>query len=82
LTLDEWIRIAAAELGVEPLGPQEQRLVLDMARDVAHNMLRPGAPLCAYLIGLAVGRGASLTDAARAVSAAAHRHARPAEAGP
>ena len=32
--------------------------LLDMARDVAHGVLRPAAPLTAYLLGVAVGRGA------------------------
>jgi len=33
--------------------------VLDLARDVAHAVARPAAPLSAYLLGVAVGRGAS-----------------------
>jgi hypothetical protein len=77
VTLDEWAELAAAELGVEPPDAQALRLVLDVAREVAHNALRPGAPLSTYLLGVAVGRGASLADAARAVTAAAHRHGPP-----
>jgi hypothetical protein len=38
--------------------------VLDLARDVAHNVARPGAPLTAYLLGVAVGRGANPAEAA------------------
>jgi hypothetical protein len=75
--LDEWAELAAAELGVEQPDADAQRLVLDVARDVAHNVLRPGAPLSTYLLGVAVGRGASLADAARAVTAVARRHGPP-----
>lgn len=50
-------------------GAAEQRLVLDLARDVAHGVLRPAAPLTAYLVGLAVGRGTPPVDATARVSA-------------
>lgn len=61
--LDEWIKAASVELG---LGPDDvpRESVLDVARDVAHNVVRPGAPVSAYLMGLAVGRGADPADAA------------------
>jgi hypothetical protein len=74
VTLDEWVTVAAGELGLDPLTAEEQRQVLDVAREVAHNTLRPGAPVSTYLIGLAVGRGATLSEAAEAMTAAAHRH--------
>jgi hypothetical protein len=62
---------------VEAPDAATQRMVLDFAREVAHNTLRPGAPLSTYLLGIAVGRGASLADAARSVTEAAHRHGPP-----
>ena len=77
MTLQEWAELAAGELGVEPPDAATQRLVLNVAREVAHHTLRPGAPLSTYLIGIAVGRGATLEEAARAVTAAAHRHGPP-----
>jgi hypothetical protein len=43
--------------------------VLDVARDVAHGVLRPAAPVSAYLLGLAVGRGADPGAAAAALTA-------------
>ena len=43
--------------------------VLDLARDVAHGVARPAAPLTAYLFGLAVGRGLPSADAAAAITA-------------
>ncbi|MEV8506678.1 DUF6457 domain-containing protein [Actinoplanes sp. NPDC051475] len=65
--LDEWIKAASVELG---LGPDDvpRESVLDVARDVAHNVVRPGAPVSAYLMGLAVGRGADPADAAARLS--------------
>jgi hypothetical protein len=45
--------------------------VLDLTRDVAHGVARPAAPLTAYLVGMAVGRGLPLPDAASRISALA-----------
>ncbi|GAA4227060.1 hypothetical protein GCM10022254_13800 [Actinomadura meridiana] len=61
--LEDWINAACLELGLER-GDIDQGLVLDLARDVAHGVARPGAPLTAYLLGLAVGRGVPARDAA------------------
>ncbi|GAA0428191.1 hypothetical protein Aca07nite_34450 [Actinoplanes capillaceus] len=74
--LDEWVAEVAAELG---LGDVEvpTKAVLDVARDVAHNVLRPGAPVSAYLLGLAVAAGADPADAAQRISALALRRAAP-----
>ena len=68
--LDAWVAAACAELG---LGPQDVsvKAVLDVARDVAHQVTRPGAPVSAYLMGLAVGRGADPSDVAERLSALA-----------
>jgi Domain of unknown function (DUF6457) len=68
--LEEWIKAASAELGLSP-ADVEHNLVLDVARDVAHNVVRPGAPVTAYLLGLAVGRGADPATAAARLSALA-----------
>jgi hypothetical protein len=43
--------------------------VLDLARDVAHGVLRPAAPLSTYLLGLAVGRGADPKAVAETIGA-------------
>ncbi|MFI0408508.1 DUF6457 domain-containing protein [Actinomadura sp. 3N508] len=61
--LEDWIDAACRELGLERC-EIDQGLVLDLARDVAHGVARPGAPVTAYLLGLAVGRGAPARDAA------------------
>ncbi|MFT3833270.1 MAG: DUF6457 domain-containing protein [Micropruina sp.] len=65
----EWLRRVADELGVEPeavLDHEED--LLDMVSAVAHGPSRPGAPLSAFLIGVAVGRGAAASEAAGRVS--------------
>jgi Domain of unknown function (DUF6457) len=68
--LDRWVAAASAELGLNPAEVQP-KAVLDVARDVAHQVLRPGAPVTAYLMGIAVGRGADPADAAARISALA-----------
>lgn len=62
--LDAWTASACKALGLDP-AVVDRSIVLDLSRDVAHHVLRPGAPLTAYLLGVAVGRGA---DAAAAAS--------------
>jgi len=66
--LDEWLAAAAAELGLEP-GRIDIGVVLDVARDVAHGVARPAAPLSTYLLGLAVGRAEARTAGAEADAA-------------
>jgi Domain of unknown function (DUF6457) len=64
-TLEEWTAAVRAglELGPDPLGTADSKTVLDLARDVAHAVDRPAAPLTAYLLGVAVGRGLTLPAA-------------------
>jgi hypothetical protein len=69
-TLEEWMAAVCADLGLEPAAT-DTRAVLDLARDVAHGVARPAAPLTAYLVGVAVGRGLRLPDAAARVQALA-----------
>jgi molybdopterin-guanine dinucleotide biosynthesis protein A len=61
--LDDWLQAVCDELRLEP-GDVHRDLILDVARDVAHGVARPAAPLTAYLLGLAVGRGVPVSDAA------------------
>lgn len=65
--LEDWLSVACLELGVDR-DELDRDLVLDLARDVAHNVARPGAPLTAYLLGLAVGRGTAPHAAAARLS--------------
>ena len=71
-TLDRWTQAACAELNLAP-AQVSARVVLDLARDVAHQVDRPAAPLTAYLLGVAVGRGLTLAEAADRVRALAAR---------
>jgi Domain of unknown function (DUF6457) len=57
MTLDEWVATVSAELGLEPI---EVSAVLDLARDVAHGVARPAAPLTCLLIGLAADNAEDL----------------------
>jgi hypothetical protein len=65
--LEEWLDVVCLELGLDR-AQVDRDLVLDLARDVAHGVARPGAPLTAYLLGLAVGRGADPRAAAGRLS--------------
>jgi hypothetical protein len=62
-TLDDWTDALCAELGLEH-DEAMQKTVLNLARVAAHLVDRPAAPLTAYFLGLAVGRGQSLDEAA------------------
>lgn len=55
-TLDDWTAAACAELGLDP-GQVDIRQILDLAKVAAHQVDRPAAPVTAYLVGLAAGRG-------------------------
>jgi hypothetical protein len=50
-----WIDDFAAQLDVDPLSPEERRLLLDLAREVAHRTERVNAPLASYLVGRYMG---------------------------
>ncbi|MCW2658546.1 MAG: hypothetical protein JWR06_2739 [Jatrophihabitans sp.] len=52
--LDDWITELAAALGVDPAA-LDRNLLLDVARDAAHTVARPAAPLTTFLVGLAAG---------------------------
>ena len=64
--LDEWLGAVCAEFGLDPGVPAA--VLLDVARDVAHGVERPAAPLTTFLLGRAVEAGASLDDAAARIS--------------
>ncbi|MEH1017413.1 DUF6457 domain-containing protein [Micromonospora sp. CPCC 206060] len=56
--LDHWLATTATALGLEAMSPDQRRTLLDLVRTVAHGVCRPAGPLAAFLIGMAVGRGA------------------------
>ena len=55
----------AAALNVPALSSDEEALLLDAAREVAHGSQRRYAPLSSYLIGVAVGQAGGGDDALR-----------------
>ncbi len=80
--LDAWVAELATALDVDP-GSVDRGLLLDVARDAAHHVARPAAPLTTFLVGLAAGlRGGdahAIADAAATAQrlAVAHQPAEP-----
>jgi hypothetical protein len=67
--VDPWLQ--AARDKIDPsleLSAADTRTLLDLARVAAHDSgERTNAPLLCYLLGVAVGRGASLDDVSEAL---------------
>jgi hypothetical protein len=55
-TMSEWTAAVCRELGLDEATEGTTTLVLDLTADVAHGVVRPAAPVTAYLLGLAAGR--------------------------
>jgi hypothetical protein len=66
MTIDEWIAVACTALGLSP-DRVDRALILDLAREAAHGVSRPAAPITTYLAGLAVGGGADLEEVAATI---------------
>ncbi|MFG2323976.1 NTP transferase domain-containing protein [Streptomyces sp. NPDC048568] len=75
--LDEWISAAKDELGIDL--DVDTGLLLDLARDAAHGVARPAAPLTTFLVGYVAGRAGggpeAVAEAARKAAALAQRWA-------
>ena len=69
-TLDDWTAAACGDLGIDPAAV-DVRQILDLARDAAHQVDRPAAPVTAYLLGVAVGSGMPAERAAARLRALA-----------
>lgn len=52
--LEDWVARLGAELGFDPADVSVDE-VLDLARDAAHTVARPAAPLTTFLVGYAAG---------------------------
>jgi hypothetical protein len=65
--LSEWVTAVARELGLEEAMSTGATvdMVLDLTSDVAHGVSRPGAPVTAFLVGVAAGRADDPAVAAR-----------------
>lgn len=69
MKLDEFLAEVSAALGTDPALIQEVRDdLLDLTKDVAHNAIRPAAPLSAFLVGLSLGQGATAEQVREAVA--------------
>lgn len=82
MTLVEWAERVLRELDMpenEALHKADVDRILDLARDAAHSVARPAAPLTTYLLGIAVGRGADPELAADALSRLALDHVKESE---
>lgn len=82
--LDEWITAVKNELGIEL--DVDTGVLLDLARDAAHGVARPAAPLTTFLVGYAAAKASTgeggpeaVADAARKAAALALRWADEAE---
>ncbi|GGX17257.1 NTP transferase domain-containing protein [Streptomyces lomondensis] len=75
--LDEWISAVKDELGIDL--DVDPRGLLDLARDAAHGVDRPAAPLTTFLVGYAAARAGggpeAVAEAARKAAALAARWA-------
>ena len=71
MELKQWLTTLAAELEMSDVTMDDDavQILLDLARDSAHEVERVAAPLTTFLVGIAVGRGAPLSTAAAAATA-------------
>jgi len=61
-TLEDWVAALADALGLD-IEEVDTQALLDVARDAAHSVVRPAAPLATFLVGYAAGkRGAAGDD--------------------
>ena len=68
--LEGWARQLTEALGIPDFHP-DIALILDLARDAAHGVARPAAPLTTFLVGYAAGRAGGAPSDVEALSRAA-----------
>ncbi|MFF3354597.1 NTP transferase domain-containing protein [Streptomyces sp. NPDC002917] len=71
--LDEWITAVKNELGIEL--DVDTGVLLDLARDAAHGVARPAAPLTTFLVGYAAAKASDGGGGPEAVAEAARKAA-------
>lgn len=71
--LDEWISAVKDELGLDL--DVDTKLLLDLARDAAHGVARPAAPLTTFLVGYAAARAKGGEGGPEAVAEASRKAA-------
>ena len=70
--LDSWTNELCAALELDP-GAVDVTLLLDVARDAAHSVARPAAPLTTFLVGLAAGANGGGAEAIRQAATTAQQ---------
>lgn len=72
--LEQWITAVKTELGIDVA--VDTKTLLDLARDAAHGVARPAAPLTTFLVGYAAAHAeATGADPAQAVAEASRKAA-------
>ncbi len=64
--MNEWVAAVSAALDIE--AGVDAPAILDVARDAAHAVERPAAPVTTYLMGYAVAKGMTAEEAAERIS--------------
>lgn len=71
-----WLAVVNEELGLDPqLLADAERPLLDMVSTVSHGPSRPGAPLTAFLIGVATAQGGDASGLADRIARIAEEQA-------
>ncbi|MBT2418672.1 molybdenum cofactor guanylyltransferase [Streptomyces sp. ISL-24] len=71
--LDEWISAVKDELGIDL--DVDTKVLLDLARDAAHGVARPAAPLTTFLVGYAAAQAKGGETGPEAVAEASRKAA-------
>ncbi|MGI5376784.1 NTP transferase domain-containing protein [Streptomyces sp. CA-251387] len=71
--LDEWISAVKDELGIDL--DVDTKVLLDLARDAAHGVARPAAPLTTFLVGYAAAQAKGGEGGPEAVAEASRKAA-------
>jgi hypothetical protein len=69
--VDAWLADVGMALGIPAeaaLSPALRDEMLGLTGEIAHRVVRLAVPLTSYLVGVAVGRGASPEEALRVVA--------------
>lgn len=66
--MKEWIDAVRTELDIPVDIDIDIDTILDVARDAAHTIERPAAPVTTYLLGYAAAQGADVTKAAAKIA--------------
>jgi hypothetical protein len=63
MTMDPWIATLCEQLGV-PIDDVDVSAILDLAKDAAHNVERPAAPVTTFIAGYAAATSGATSSGA------------------